>query len=216
MKVTVALLVAALCTVKPAHAQVRQPQDTISAGEHAGPLSDVSRPLRDDSIAVHDGAATIGESATDSARSGSIRDGGTRSMLSGSVSDASRGPMSEPRPPITSGAVAEASAGAVKHDIASPLGERISDPLRELGPLQKQMREQRQQAERAALLDASQPALSSTDAGAAAPAAAPAPDEPDLHADAEFVAEPDWLNQEGDLHGEDAPAPVDDEASPSN
>jgi hypothetical protein len=71
------------------------------------------------------------------------------------------------------------------------------------------MRERRQQAEQAALIDASQPALLPTDDAAA--------DEPNLHADAEFVVEPDWLNQEGDLHGEDAPAPVDaDEADPSN
>jgi hypothetical protein len=204
MRGTVALLLA-LAVVGPARAQVREPEDTISAGEHAGPLLDVSRPLRDDSIPVHDGAATIGESATNRSRGGSMRNPRTRSMLSGSVSDVSQGPMTEPRPPLTSVAVAEASAGAVKHDIASPLGERISDPLSELGPLQKQMREQRQHAEQAALVAASQPAVPALDQDAAEPTE-PA-DVPEVRADAEFVPDGDPLNQDGDLHGEDAPAP---------
>jgi hypothetical protein len=209
MRIAALLLFATFATLGQAAAQVRQPYETISAGERAGPLSDVSRPLRDDSIAVHDAASTIGESAVGAARSGPTHDRSGRSMVSGSVSDASLGPMSEPRPPITSGAVAEASAGAVKHDIASPLGERISDPLRELGPLQQQMRERRQQAEQAALIDATQPPVPASDDDAAAAQAAEAAPEPDLHADAEFVADPDSLNQDGDLHGEDAPDPSD-------
>lgn len=146
-----------------ARAQVRDPEDTISAGEDAGPLSDVSRPLGDDSTSVHDGALTVGETSGGPMRSGPVHDGSGRSMVSGPVSDLSQGPMTEPRPPLTSGAVAEASAGAVTHDIASPLGERISEPLRELGALQKQMRARREQAEQAALAGGSEPAAAPVD-----------------------------------------------------
>ena len=138
-----------------AGAQVRQPEDTISAGEHSGPLRrSAGRCARQHS--VHDRSMTVGEASVGSVRSGPVRDAGMRSMLSGPVSEMSRGPVSEPHPPLTGGSVAEASAGAVKHDIASPLGERISDPLRELAPLQKQMRALREQAEQAALAAATE------------------------------------------------------------
>jgi hypothetical protein len=157
---------------------VRQPDDTISAGEGAGNLSDVSRPLRDTSVPVHQGAQTIGESSSGSVHSGPVRDGSTRSMVSGPVSDFSQGPVSEPRPPLTGGSMTEASAGAVKHDIDSPLGERISEPLRELGPLQDAMRARREQAEQGVL------------ANAMAPVAAPIADEPHGEADTEAIAPP--------------------------
>ena len=138
-------------------AQVRQPEDTVSAGEGAGPISDISGgPVHDGSAAMHDGAQPLGDSSGP-VHSGPVRDATTRSMRSGPVSEISSGPMTERRPPITSGAVEEASAGAVTHDIDSPLGERISQPLRELEPLRQQMRAQRERAEHAALLAASAP-----------------------------------------------------------
>ena len=60
-------------------------------------------------------------------------------MLSGPVSDVSRGPVTIGRA-MTSGSVHSISAGAVKKDIDRPLGERISDPLTELEPLQETLR----------------------------------------------------------------------------
>jgi hypothetical protein len=155
-------------------AQVRQPDETLSAGEGAGPLSDISTPLRNPSVSVHDGAQTLGESSSGSVHSGPVRDSTTRSMLSGPVSEISRGPMRQPQPSLSGGSQTEASAGAVKHDIASPLGERISQPLRELGALQQQMRERRERAALAALSDASQPMAPPVDA--LGPAPKPAPD----------------------------------------
>ena len=176
--VGVGLLVAltSLNAGRSALAQVQQPGEGVSAGENSGSLSDVSRPL-EDSPSVHDGAQTIGETSAGSVHSGPVRDAGTRSMVSGPVSDVSRGPMYEPRPPLSGGSVTEASAGAVKHDIDSPLGERISSPLRELGPLQQAMRERRARAEQAALEGAT---------GAAAPAI-----DPDSVPEAPVVPVPD-------------------------
>jgi hypothetical protein len=140
--------------------QVRNPEDALSAGDGSGPLSDVSTNVGDGSRAVHDGAQTIGETSAGSVRSaGPVSGAGSRSMLSGPVSSLSRGPMSEPRPPLSGGSMTEASAGTVKQDSSHGLGTRISDPLRELGPLQEQMRARRQQAEQAAVQAATEPAV---------------------------------------------------------
>jgi hypothetical protein len=136
----------ALLSIAPAGAQVRDPEDTLSAGERSGSISDVSRPLGPDSKAVHDDALTIGETSGGPVRSGPVRGPGTRSMLSGPVSESSQGPMTHERALRSGGSITEASAGAVKHDLAAPLGERISQPLRELRPLQERLRELHQQA----------------------------------------------------------------------
>jgi hypothetical protein len=152
----VVLLVTCAAT---APAQVRDAEDTVSAGEGAGILSDVSTNVGHDSRPVHDGTLTIGETSSGPIRSGPVSDAQTRSMLSGPVSSISQGPMRQTRPPLSGGSMTEASAGAVKHDAASPLGERISDPLRELGPLQEQMRARRQRAEDTALAGAAEPAV---------------------------------------------------------
>lgn len=139
-----------------AHAQVRDADKTISAGENSGPLSDVSRPVGEDSEPMH-GSATIGESSVP-VRSGPVRGAGTRSMLSGPVSEVSQGTMPHPGS-LAGGAVAEASAGAVKHDLDKPLGDRISEPLRELGRLQDQLRALRTQAAASAAAGASRPVV---------------------------------------------------------
>lgn len=152
-------------------AQVRQPGESLSAGDGAGLLSDVSTNVGHGSLSVHDGAQTLGETSGGSVRSaGPVSDMDTRSMLSGPVSSMSRGPVYEPRS-LSGGSITEASAGAVKHDITNPLGTRISDPLRELGPLQEQMRARRQQAEQDALQRAVEPAAPPADVTAADAAA---------------------------------------------
>jgi hypothetical protein len=204
-------------------AQVRQPGQTLSVGERSGTLSDVSRPLVDDSQSVHYGAQTLGDTSGGSVRSGPVRDPYTRSMLSGSVSDASQGPMTEPRPPLTSGAVADASAGAVKQDIDSPLGQRISSPLSELGPLQQAMRERRQAAEQAVLEGATQPAapppeaVQPPDEEALAPEdVAPPPDDAAL-APADVAPAPEQVAPDAPAlsdAGDEAPAPGDDPREP--
>jgi hypothetical protein len=116
---------------------VRDADDTLSAGEGAGPLSDVSRPVGEDSRPMHDGARTIGESSGGPLGGGPVRDPGTRSMLSGPVSASSQGPMREPRLQRSGGSVAESSAGAVTAsgatdvapvDIDAPLGDNTIAP----------------------------------------------------------------------------------------
>ncbi len=202
-------------------AQVRQPGEAVSAGEHAGPLLDISRPIGDGSAAVGDGTQTIGESNGGSIGSGSlpVHIPNGRTVLSGPVSSISRGPV-DAIPASIAPAVEEASTGAVKQDAASALGEQISEPLRELGPLRDKMRKQREEAVRLAL---QQPQPPPTDVepqagvGAAEPPAvvtAPDPSNPEQRADAEFGPPSDGMDPEGDLHGEDAPAP--DDPDPSN
>ena len=115
--------------------------------------------------------------------------------------------MYEPRPPLTSGAVAEASAGAVKHDIDSPLGERISSPLRELGPLQQAMRVRREQAEQATLQGATEAAAPAIEAPAAPeePVGAPAAEELPPGADGAAVEQPPAVAEEPAAAAEEPP-----------
>ena len=88
---------------------------------------------------MHD---SVGRSVRSAGRLGgnSVRGSVTGDVVSGPVSEISvRGAMAGP--PVTGGgSVGQASVGAVKKDVASPLGEMISEPLRELGPLQDQLR----------------------------------------------------------------------------
>jgi hypothetical protein len=152
----VVVSVAAAC---PALSQVRPPGTGLSAGEGAGILSDVSTNVGAGSRPMSDGSLTIGEASGGPVRSGPVRDPNTRGMLSGPVSSMSQGPVYQPGRSLSSGSMTEASAGTVKQDSDHPLGTRISDPLRELGPLQEQMRARRLLAEQAALSGAMQPAV---------------------------------------------------------
>lgn len=178
----------------PAAAQVRTPgQSAVS--EHAGPIGDDSGPVGEDSRSMYEGR-TIGESSVrhpnDERIGGSVRDRMTRSMRSGPVSSLSSGSMRQPRTLPDAGSQAANSAGAVKHDFDQPLGSRISQPLRELAPLQAQLREIRQHGDAAAIAAAEAPA-----------SAEPAPVELDeaMAPDAEPVADdaelaPEHLEEE--------------------
>lgn len=193
MRVTICVVAGLLLAgsvASTALAQVRQPGETLSAGGGAGLLSDVSTNVGDGSRPVHDGAETLGETSGGPVRSGPVSDWNTRSMLSGPVSSMSQGPMYQRSPSLSGGSITEASAGAVKHDITSPLGSRISDPLRELGPLQEQMRARRQQAEQEALRRAVEPAAPPAEASAAdaAALAAAAAEAAAIDADANVTA----------------------------
>lgn len=117
-----------------------------------------SLPLRDVPRSMHDGGGgTIGEADQSTHGSRSVRDATTRGMLSGPVSSMSSGSMRDANAPRQGGSVAEASAGAVKHDSDQPLGTRISQPVRELGPLQQHLRQMREQGAAAAMAAAGAP-----------------------------------------------------------
>lgn len=179
------LLLAALLAAVPAAAQVRTP-GASAVSEHSGPIGDDSRPVGEGSRSMHDGARTIGESSSGPSLGGrlggSVRDASTRSMRSGPVSSLSAGSMTQPRTLPDGGSMTAHSAGAVKHDIDRPLGSRISEPLRELAPLQAQLRALREHGTAAAVAAAAAPVAADPeplpDEAAADPAAAPAGEDP--------------------------------------
>jgi len=108
------------------------------------PLSDVSAPVSENSTNVGAGGGSVRDGSVGSMHSGSVRGSSVGSVRSGPVSEGSAGPVSGSgglvsAPDVMS--VGESSVGAVKKDLASPLGERISEPLHELGPLQEQLRQ---------------------------------------------------------------------------
>jgi hypothetical protein len=112
-----------------------------SAGEGAGPLSELSTHLGDGRLPAGHGAPTIGEASAGPMTSGPVREPRPRTMLSGPVSEVSRGPVraSTSNAPA-GGPVAAHSVGAVTKDHTAPLGARISDPLHELAPLRERLR----------------------------------------------------------------------------
>ncbi len=126
-----------LSMLVPAWPQMRTP-GAGAVSEDVGPIGDPSQPVGAGSRSMY-GSGTIGENS-EPVHSGPVRDATTRSMHSGPVSSMSRGPMSQARSAPQGGSMTEASAGAVKHDIDRALGSRISQPLRELAPLQEQLR----------------------------------------------------------------------------
>lgn len=155
------LFLAALMVALPAMGQVRTSPGDSAVSEHTGSIGEDSQPIGEGSRPMK-GDPTIGESSGGTfsdgrLRYGPVRESSRRGMLSGPVSSISRGPMTQPRTLRDGGSVTEASAGAVKHDIDRPLGSRISQPLRELGPLQEQLRAVRQHGDAAALAAAAAP-----------------------------------------------------------
>jgi len=110
----------------------------------ARPLSDVSAPVSENSTNVSTGSGSVRDGSVGSMHSDSVHGSSVGSVRSGPISDFSVGPVSGSgglvsAPDVMS--VGESSVGAVKKDLASPLGERISEPLHELGTLQEQLRQ---------------------------------------------------------------------------
>jgi hypothetical protein len=175
------LIVAPLLLALPVAAQVRTP-GASAVSEHSGPIGADSRPVGEGSRSMRDGARTIGESSSEPSVSGrlggSVRDAATRSMRSGPVSSLSRGPMTQPRTLPDGGSMTAHSAGAVKHDIDRPLGSRISQPLRELAPLQAQLRALREHGVEAAVAAAAAPVAADPEPVPGGADAALAPDLP--------------------------------------
>ncbi|MBX3028158.1 hypothetical protein KF840_24990 [bacterium] len=186
-----------LCAL-PATAQIRTP-GASAVSEHSGPIGADSGPVGAGSRSMYEGI-TIGESSgrhpDDRRTGGPVRDRGTRSMRSGPVSSISSGPMTQPRTLPDGGSMTQHSAGAVKHDITQPLGSRISQPLRELAPLQAHLRELREHGSDAAVAAAQAPAV-----------ADPAP-----------ALEPEWLAGAGadDVDEPAADAPPEHEGPAGN
>ncbi|HSP95774.1 MAG TPA: hypothetical protein VL049_00835 [Candidatus Dormibacteraeota bacterium] len=196
------LILLALLCAGPVAAQMRTP-GSGAVSEDSGPIGDDSGPVGEGSRSMHE-RYTIGESSgaqpDDNRTGGPVRDRNTRSMRSGPVASMSSGPMTQPRTLPDGGSMTENSAGAVKHDIDRPLGSRISEPLRELAPLQAQLRTLREHGSEAAIAAAEAPASAEPppaaaageeegeleDAGGPAEAAteeAPAADAPEADAD---------------------------------
>jgi hypothetical protein len=177
-----ALLLALLCAL-PATAQMRTP-GSGAVSEDAGPIGEDSGPVGAGSRSMYE-RYTIGESSgaqpDDTRTGGPVRDRNTRSMHSGPVASMSSGPMTQPRTLPDGGSITENSAGAVKHDIDQPLGSRISEPIRELAPLQAHLRELREHGSDAAIAAAEAPASAEPPPPPAAEEAA----EPEAFGDAE-------------------------------
>jgi hypothetical protein len=92
-----------------------------------------------DTLSVHEGSAG-------SMISGPVRTLSRGSMSSGPVSELSNGPVHNTLSRAVPGIpVAAGSLGSVTKNRASPLGERISDPLHQLHPLRERLRELREQ-----------------------------------------------------------------------
>jgi hypothetical protein len=108
------------------------------AGQGSGPVRELSTNVGTGSGPVR---GSVGAAMNDTpVRSGPVRGSVTGDVTSGPVSDISVGPVTADNPMAGGGTIGQASAGAVKKDMNSPLGERISQPLRELGPLQERLR----------------------------------------------------------------------------
>ena len=105
-----------------------------------GPLSDLSTNVGDNSGPVYQPGSSITEGNASRLSGNPVRGSVSADLVSGPVSDISVGPVTANLPVTGGGPVEASSAGSVKKDIASPLGEMISEPLHDLGLLQQELR----------------------------------------------------------------------------
>lgn len=108
--------------------------------DRSGSLSNLSTNVGAGSAPVHERGRSVRESSRLRLGGNPVRGSVTGDLRSGPVSELSVGPVTASHPVTGGGSVTESSAGAVKKDINSPLGELISEPLTDLGPLQEQLR----------------------------------------------------------------------------
>lgn len=123
-------------------------------GTGSGPLSDVSRSVKDGSRSVHERGQSVSDGSVGSMKSGPVHGDRRVGMLSGPVSDVSAGPVTSGRSMSGGGSMTENSAGAVKHEMDRSLGEQVYDLQRTLGPIQDRLRQQAETEELAARRDA--------------------------------------------------------------
>ena len=138
-----------------------------TAGLSSGPVSGLSTNVGDGSGPVR---GSVGAGSLNGGRfSGKpVRGSVTGDVVSGPFSDISAGSVTADNPMAGGGSVGQASAGAVKKDVDSPLGQMISAPLRDLGPLQDRLRAIRPLPRNAPALDEAAPtAEDTTDEGSA-------------------------------------------------
>ena len=107
----------------------------------------VERPVRVGDLIDVKGSTTIGEGSVGSMISGPMRDPRPPSMITGPVSEISRGPVTSFVPVTSHVAVRDASAGAVTREAERSVGEPLLEPEQDLFALQEQLRSLRQQAE---------------------------------------------------------------------
>jgi hypothetical protein len=119
---------------------------TKSVGEDSGPLSELSTNVTTGSRSVGEGSTTIGEGSVGSMISGPTHDRAMPSMISGPVSEISRGPVTSFVPVTSHVAVRDASSGAVTREAQRSVGEPLIEPEQDLAALQEQLRALRQQA----------------------------------------------------------------------
>jgi hypothetical protein len=108
--------------------------------EGSGPVSEISTNVGAGSAPVHVRGASPRDRDPARLSGNSVRASAARDLRSGPVSEISSGPVSARRDLGRTVTVTESSTGAVKLDRAAPIGERIADPLRELGDLQEHLR----------------------------------------------------------------------------
>jgi hypothetical protein len=113
---------------------------------HSGPvhqgsssLSDVSRPVGADSGPVYESGRSVHDTGAGGLSGNAVRESVTGDVHSGPVSDVSVGAVTTGQSVGGAGAVTDAAAGAVKKDEDSPIRAGISQPLRDLVPLQEQL-----------------------------------------------------------------------------
>jgi hypothetical protein len=132
---SVSLLVASLLAA-PAGAEL--PGGPVR--RDSGPISELSANVGADSGPVRGSGGSLQGRTAGALGGNSVRESVTGDVRSGPVSELSVGPVTAGEPVSGGGTVGDASAGAVMKDLASPIGERITSPLRELGPLQEALR----------------------------------------------------------------------------
>ncbi len=106
----------------------------------SGPLAELSTNVGAGSGPVRDTGGSLRQGTARRLGGSSVRASATGDVLSGPVSDLSAGPVTAGQPVTGGGTVGQSSVGAVMKDRDSPLGEVISEPLRELGALQERLR----------------------------------------------------------------------------
>jgi len=131
--ITVVLAVASSAV----HAEVGR---SASVRDGSGSVSDGRRSVRPSHGSVRGDARSVHDGSAPRRRANPVRDGSSGPVTSGPVSEMSRGPVTEHRGVVGNGGVGAASAGAVTKDLASPLGEMIADPVRDLSRLHEQLR----------------------------------------------------------------------------
>ena len=190
-----------------------------TAGLSSGPVSGLSTNVEDGSGPVH-GSVGSGSLNAGPLSGNPVRGSVTGDVVSGPFSEISVGPATANYPMAGGGTVGQASAGAVKKDLDSPLGQMFSAPLRELGPLQDRLRAIQPLPRNATGPENAAPAEDITDVGSAtepvSEANEPVEDNEVLEDTGEPTAipsEPEVESEPAEQHEDDAQKPLEEPAA---